>query len=193
MRARPNKQKPKRTRQPVSRRETAVVPEWLITSISEEFPEGLTVTGWTAERSRPHADAFIVTATVSGGDMTGVEEATWLTARLKTPGPIHSLNDLAERLTNLPRQGEDGRPGPTQRRRPRGPCRSAAGSGGWQNDPGACRARQNNGRRLIDLNLERDCRSATKRRYARQDSNLRPLTPEASALSPELRARTAQV
>ena len=111
MRARPNKQKPKRTRQPVSRRETAVVPEWLITSISEEFPEGLTVTGWTAERSRPHADAFIVTATVSGGDLTGVEEATWLTARLKTPGPIHSLNDLAERLTNLPRQGETGDPG----------------------------------------------------------------------------------
>ena len=111
MRARPNKQKPKRTHQPAARRETAAVPEWLITSLTEEFPEGLEATEWKAERSRPHADAFVVTATVGGGDLTGAEEATWLTGRLKTPGPIHSLNDLAERLTNLPRQAETGDPG----------------------------------------------------------------------------------
>jgi hypothetical protein len=111
MRARPTKQRPKRTQQPVARRETAVVPEWLIVTLTGELPDGFEVTEWTAERSKPHANAFLVTGTVSGGDLDGSERATWLTDRLKAPGQVYAMDDLAERLTALPRRAEMGDPG----------------------------------------------------------------------------------
>ena len=109
MRARPNKQKPKRSHQPAAPRDSITVPAWLITSLTEEFPTGVEATAWSARRSKSHADAFIVTATIRGDDVVGAEQASWLTDRLKTPGQVTALDDLAERLTKLPRQTEIGR------------------------------------------------------------------------------------